>query len=46
MNSKQTKTNGNKEKVCSICGKAEAQNWAHHWKVWHPEVEKEDRKVL
>ena len=36
MNSKQSKPNGNTTKVCAHCGKIEAQNWAHHWAVWHP----------
>lgn len=25
-----------KTKVCATCGKAEAKNWARHWKPRHP----------
>ena len=25
-----------KTKVCATCGKAEANNWARHWKLRHP----------
>ncbi len=25
-----------KTKVCATCGKAEANNWARHWKLHHP----------